>query len=957
MSNNYRKRSLTDRNRALNLFTDRHDLTRVFAGYLNDAQPAENILCFYGDGGNGKSLLLRFLETRCCKRLRWESWQGLQSKSDQEVTDYIEDLADSWEFAQVPAISQDFGLSPNGDDQPQDPFYGLLMLRRKLSRAATELNYRLRFPLYDFACIWYLKQKNRLTPEKLTELFPAEELDLLIEIGNAVSETSWGTIGKAVLGIFNKHLGENFVLYLQQRGIKAEDLQEIRQMDAETELINELPRYLAQDLNAAMSQKKAPQRIVLFFDTHEAFWGYQRNLPDTLFFQKDEWLRYFLAELELKAGIIAVVAGREAPRWNQAENFPIHNLDTHLVNHLSPVDADEYLRRAEVTNEELRKSVIAYGSVAVNQVHPFLLGLCADVVLQAKEQKVNITPADFPKTPETANKAKLLIELLLKHADREIRRAVHALSACRAFNFDIYRVLGENLHFQTTKVAFEILTEFSFVWDMQELGKDWYRIHDLLRRLDNEGDNEITQQAHEVLEKYHRQQGKVAEAIYHANRLDWLRGVIEWVDLFEQALKKSRYQQCRSLLEIRNELVIESDFQLGSVSQCEGNYLAILARYQEAQEEYGEAVAAYKQDLKFTPDDTATLNNLGVVLKSLGDLQIRLSLYSQALQSYNDAIAACDSLLTFAPNDNKVLSNKGNALQGLGELQTRLAQHSQALQLYSDAITAYNSALTLAPDEIYTLNNKGATLTSLGELQTQFAQHNAALKSYSEAITALKNALILDPDYITAINNLANTLQSLGDLRIILSQHTEALQCYIDAISNYKTALNLAPSYVNALNNQGAVLSKMGDLLTKLDNYQEALQSYSDAIAVYDTVLSLAPDYIDGLNNKGLMLQMLGNLQTQLDLRSEALQSYSDAMVAYNTALVLAPNYTKILNNKGLGLVRLSKLLLEVSQKQEAIQSLQEALVVFNRSLAIAPSSEYIRNLRDEFQEYLDNLD
>ncbi|HEY9804839.1 MAG TPA: hypothetical protein V6D25_31185 [Leptolyngbyaceae cyanobacterium] len=250
------------------------------------------------------------------------------------MADYIES-AQSWEFEPVPAILQDFGQPPNGDDQPQDPFYGLLMLRRSLSQAATELNYQLRFPLYDFACVWYLKQKNRLTSEKLAELFPAEEMDLLIEIVNAVSDTSWGTIGKAVLGIFDKHLGENFRLYLQRRELKEADVQEIRGMDAETELIHELPRYLAQDLNAAMSQKNAPTRIVLFFDTHEAFWGEQRQKTGILYFQRDEWLRYFLAELELQAGIVAVIAGREAPRWEEADNFPIPQqyINNQLVSH------------------------------------------------------------------------------------------------------------------------------------------------------------------------------------------------------------------------------------------------------------------------------------------------------------------------------------------------------------------------------------------------------------------------------------------------------------------------------------------------------------------------------------------------------------------------------------------------------------------------------------------------
>ncbi|MCX7596259.1 MAG: hypothetical protein N2235_21380, partial [Fischerella sp.] len=550
MSINYRKRSLTDGNRALQLFTDRYELARHFAGYLNDDPASKNILCFYGDGGNGKSLLLKFLREKCCKRLRSDIWQGLKLKTEAEIVEYIE-FADTWEFTPVPAILQDFGLPPNGDDKPQDPFYGLLMLRRNLSRAARELlNYRLRFPLYDFACIWYLHQKHRLSSEKLKELFPEEEIELLVEIVNAVSNTSWVAIAKAVLSIFSKHLGENFYLYLQQRGLKEEDVQEIRQMDVDTELIFELPRLLAQDLNAAMSSPKTPEkpeRIVLFFDTHEAFWGIQRDLSNTLYFQRDEWLRYLLAELELSSGIVAVVAGREAPRWQEADNYsiPQEYLDTQLVNHLCAADADEYLQRAGISDEALRQSAIAYASVAENEVHPFLLGLSADVLL-----RVNPTPSPSPQpgrgvneqfegldiNASLAEKAKQLTNRLLKYVNREICRAVHALSACRAFNYEIYDMLGRELDFHATKPSFQILTEFSFVWKVQARGKDWYRIHDLLRRLNYEGDNEITQQAHQVLEQYYRQQQDLAEAIYHANRLDWRRGVDEWVEEFERAL-------------------------------------------------------------------------------------------------------------------------------------------------------------------------------------------------------------------------------------------------------------------------------------------------------------------------------------------------------------------------------------------------------------------------------------
>lgn len=61
--------SVTQEWRALQFFTDRYPLTRHFAAYLNDEPPRHTILFFYGDGGNRKSLLLRYLRERCCKRL------------------------------------------------------------------------------------------------------------------------------------------------------------------------------------------------------------------------------------------------------------------------------------------------------------------------------------------------------------------------------------------------------------------------------------------------------------------------------------------------------------------------------------------------------------------------------------------------------------------------------------------------------------------------------------------------------------------------------------------------------------------------------------------------------------------------------------------------------------------------------------------------------------------------
>jgi len=47
--------------RSLELFCDRHEVIAHFLSLVNDDPPPRTLLYLYGLGGNGKSLLLRFL--------------------------------------------------------------------------------------------------------------------------------------------------------------------------------------------------------------------------------------------------------------------------------------------------------------------------------------------------------------------------------------------------------------------------------------------------------------------------------------------------------------------------------------------------------------------------------------------------------------------------------------------------------------------------------------------------------------------------------------------------------------------------------------------------------------------------------------------------------------------------------------------------------------------------------
>ncbi|MEG4443653.1 hypothetical protein QUB47_14180 [Microcoleus sp. AT9_B5] len=956
--------------RKLELFTDRYEFTRRFAFYLNEDPARQQILYFYGDGGNGKSLLLQHLQFHCCKRFSPQVWQQLRALPESkaaEVADFVRH-AEPKTYTPIPAVRHDFGLIPIKEDKPQDRFYGLLMLRRNL--AAATKKYKFKFPNYDFACFWYLLNKGE-SQATLNQLFPDDVAELVVPI----VETFFADFpvvaqAVAVLKGIDKLGGIKRAMKLIQNrlGVSDEKAEEIRRLDIDTELTDCLPKLFAGDLNAAMAGKNKPDRLVMLFDTHEKMWDEKRNSQGATFWYQDEWFRRLLRALDYKLGIVVVVAGRECPvtqlRWPNASRFPIPEdyIDAQLVWHLSPDDARDYLHKVKIDKTDLADAVIKYASLNPDdnwdnlQVHPFYLGLCADAVLAERRRGIELISSDFARIPKLENKTAELTDRLLSYVDREVRSAVHSLSAGRAFDEDLYVKLGAGCHFQASSANFEMLTGFSFVWKSQKRGDNWYRIHDLLRRLDADRDDPKTRKGHEILERHYREVGNAAEAIFHANRLDWQRGVEEWKEVFDEALRKSRYKECEALLEVRDELWIKSDYWLGRVSRSEGDYYAQFARYVEAKQEYLEAVAACNSALLIAPDYIMALNNKGKVLQSLGELQAKLSEFEAAKQSYFEAIAACNSALLIAPDYIMALKNKGMALQSLGELQAKLSEFEAAKQSYFKAIAACNSALLIAPDDVCALNNKGKALTSLGYLQANLSEFEVAKKSYFEAIAACNSALLIAPDYINALKNKGSALTSLGYLQAKLSEFEAAKKSYFEAIAACNSALLIAPDYINALNKKGNALRSLGDLQAKISEFETAKQSYFEAIAAYNSALLIAPDYIFPLNNKGIALQSLGELQARLSEFEVAKQSCFEAIAACNSVLLIAPDDIAALTNKGKALRCLGDLQEKLSERQEALKNWQKALEMFDRSLAIAPNRDRVRNWRDSLQEFLDNL-
>ena len=948
--------SVTETWRALQHFTNRKKSIRHFAGYLNDDPATEKILFFHGDGGNGKTLLLRFLKEKCCKRLNADDWGYVKSLEDD---DFIENFSEAVGCAEVPSTLIDFGMEPRGEYTPKEAFSALMKMRRDLSGSG------LRFPLYDFACTLYLHKTGRLTPDRQKELFPSEELDFVNEAIDVIKEVRGAGLAKAVLGLFNKRLRETFTLYMKARKIDEEDVLEMKSMDPESDLYGLFPTLFAEDLNASMTLQGAPRRVVLFFDTHEAFWEvYGRKFSDEQYFIRDEWLRQLISTLKLSRGIIAVVAGREESRWAVAprENIPAQHIDTYLVEGLSFADAALYLEKVEILDQEMKASLIAYAQIKPDEVHPLYLGLCADIVLAAKRGGTEITAEEFREVPDVASKGKELMSRLRKYVDGPTGYAISALSACRSFDRNLYVNMMEGLKLGFSREGFDYLTEFSFIWDSEDRGEGWYRVHDLMRRLSYEQKDLTTLEAHQFLTKYYQARGEqgditaIAERVYHANRLEWAEGVNQWLNEMERALTLSKHDICRALLSIRNELFISDDFSSGRVSAQEGDYYAALAIHQNALIEYQEAIAAFDEVLRIAPEEVPAHNNKGIALQGLGEVQTTLSQYEDALKSYAQAIAAFDEVLRRAPDYVYAHNNKGTALTHLGDLQARLSQYKKASESYAQAIAAFDEVVRRDPDEASAYNNKGDALKNLGDLQAKLSQHDEALESYAQAIAAFDEVLRIAPDYVYAYNNKGTALTHLGDLQAKLSQHDEALESYAQAIAAFDEALRIAPDYVYAHNNKGAALAHLGDLQAGLSQYGKASESYAQAVAAFDEALRRAPDHVSAHNNKGGTLQSLGNLQAKLSQHDEALESYAQAIAAFDEALRIAPDYVYAHNNKGGALKSLGDLQAGLSQYDKASESYTQAIAAYDEALRIAPGHVSAHNNKGNALKNLGDL-
>jgi tetratricopeptide (TPR) repeat protein len=319
--------------------------------------------------------------------------------------------------------------------------------------------------------------------------------------------------------------------------------------------------------------------------------------------------------------------------------------------------------------------------------------------------------------------------------------------------------------------------------------------------------------------------------------------------------------------------------------------------------EQEEAIGCYRAALALRPETHVVHNNLGVALKTKGQLDEAIAEYREAIRLKKDYPEAhC---------------NLGNALRAKGQPDEAIAEYRKAIYLKKDfamahynlgivlydkseldqAIAEYREAIRIKKDYPDVHNNLGIALQAKGEL-------DKAIAEYREAISVKK-------DDATAHTNLGNALQAKGELDKAIAEYCEAIRLkkeYAEAhyglgnalrakgqpdeaIAEYRKAIYLKKDFAMAHCNLGIALYDKSEL--------------DQAIAEYREAIRIKKDYAEPHNNLGIALRAKG----QLD----------DAIAAFREAIGFKKDFSEAHNNLGIALR-------EKGQLDEAIAECRKAI-------------------------------
>jgi tetratricopeptide (TPR) repeat protein len=421
---------------------------------------------------------------------------------------------------------------------------------------------------------------------------------------------------------------------------------------------------------------------------------------------------------------------------------------------------------------------------------------------------------------------------------------------------------------------------------------------------------------------------------------------------------------CRVIIEKLEPLECQSG--LTQTARCEIHTLcgwshSAIQEYEKALSHYDRAIALddkyawaiasrgltyeqmdkYEQALADLDRAIALDEKLAWAIASRGLTYEQMGRYEQALADYDRAIVLDDKYAW-------AIANRGDTYRQMGKYEQALADYDRAIALddksawaiasrgetyrlmgkYEQALADFDCAIALDDKSAWAIASRGDTYQQMGK--------------YEQAIADYDRAIALDEMYAYAIASRGLTYQIMGKYDQSLADYNRAIVLddksawmvasrgdtyrqmgkYEQAIADYDRAIALDDKLVWAIASRGQTYRRMG-------NYEQALADLDRAIA-------LDEKDVWGLNQRAATYSAIGNTEAaQADLANAMTLPLEDASDFYNRAVALV----------------LSK------QRAEAIEMLKQAFERDDAECIYAKTDDLLDPIRDlpQFQDLFGN--
>lgn len=781
---------------AQQLFTDRDEPRKAFWDTLRKLEEnpgSSGVITYYGEGGIGKSWLLRELK---------------RNTEQMYMPDKEPVFKDGFSFRgeYVPVL---YNLETSSD-----PVEILCQLRYDLYQQKEDLN----FPLFDCAVRKYmeLSGKKLAAPEgsgssvlEKYESFLDTASMFIPGLGTLSSIYAYVKKGGSILNnvlqkIEDKHL----------RAVYKEYFEAISYSESVEDISDNIVEFFKTDLN----NSDRDYSIVFFIDTFEVL-SYNTGLKD------QSWITEELAKNT--SNCLWVFAGRNRI-YKKEEN-------EHLLGDLSKEDSLYYLKeKVGIEDDAINEKIYE-----ISGGTPIFLDICVQ----------NYKNEGYPSVEEFQNLNKeLLLKRYIKYLSESERLVIRMMSSMSHWTDTDFREVFNNVHNNSFSQYNEAYNRVSRSTMIEKDNEDRYFLHRAVRAgIYEDPDYPIEVKAAtltEILKLYGMRAEEKTSPKYYFDRIAEL---IRFLSAHKETFSDddtlllrdavngflpsvyikgtSGIREMNDLFDKEESFLCHSELSKAHIQSAKQRMLSFLGKYSDpvCTSEY--SFQTYEK--VYGKSDKNTISALYWLVGGLRDC----GFYAEALNRAEDLVER--AIGTYGEED-KMTQNVRALTANILYLS---GSYDRALELYQEL---YEISVKLKGendrDTILMLEGIAAAQKEVGEYREALENGKKICQYYRDELGDT------DPATITALNNLAVTYSWLGE-------KSEAGKIYQDV---YERSVSIFgenhPNTVQSLCNIASVCGATGDHSRAIDLFQKAYQNYASALGEdhprsLDVLLSLGHVY------------------------------------------------------------------------------------------------------------------